>query len=76
MMSRRVRQDLVTEQQQTNRELLFSTRNSTQCYVVAWMGGEFGEEWIYVYIWLSPLLFTYNYYNIVNHLYHNTKLIV
>ena len=64
----RVRQDLATEQQQTNKELLYSTWNSTQYYVAAWMGGEFGQEWIYVYIWLSPLLFTYNYYNIVNHL--------
>ena len=23
-------------------------------YVAAWMGGEFGGEWIYVYVWLSP----------------------
>ena len=22
--------------------------------VAAWMGGEFGEEWIHVYVWLSP----------------------
>ena len=28
--------------------------NSAQCYVAAWMGGEFGGEWIRVYIWLSP----------------------
>ena len=25
-------------------------RNSVQCYVAAWMGGEFGREWIYVYV--------------------------
>ena len=31
-----------------------STRNSAQCYGAAWMGGEFGEEWIHVYAWLSP----------------------
>ena len=31
-----------------------STRNSAQCYGAAWMGGEFGEEWIHVYVWLSP----------------------
>ena len=31
----------------TNRDLLNSTENSTQCYVAAWMmGGEFGGEWI------------------------------
>ena len=32
--------------------------NSAQCYVAAWMGGEFGGEWIHVYVRLSPLLFT------------------
>ena len=26
----------------TNRDLLYSTWNSTQCYVVIWMGVEFG----------------------------------
>ena len=30
------------------------TWNSAQCYVAAWMGGEFGGEWIHVYLWLSP----------------------
>ena len=25
------------------------------CYAAAWMGGEFGGEWIHVYVWLSPL---------------------
>ena len=34
--------------------LLFSTWNSAQCSVVAWMGGDFGGEWIHVYIWLGP----------------------
>ena len=41
----------------TNRDLLWSTGNSAQCYVAAWIGGrgvEFGEEWIHVYVWLSP----------------------
>ena len=33
----------------TNKVLLYSTGNSAQCYVAAWMGGEFGGEWIYVY---------------------------
>ena len=28
--------------------------NSAQCHVAAWMGGEFGGEWIHVYVWLSP----------------------
>ena len=38
----------------TNKDLLYSTGNSTQCYVAAWMGGESGGEWIHVYVWLSP----------------------
>ena len=25
-----------------------------QCYVAAWMGGEFREEWIHVYVCLRP----------------------
>ena len=28
----------------TNNDLLYSTWNSAQCYVAAWMGGEFGGE--------------------------------
>ena len=35
---------------------MYSTGNSVQCYVTAWMGGEFGAEWIHVYVWLSPFL--------------------
>ena len=41
----------------TNKDLLYSTGNSAQCYVAVWMGGEFGGEWIYVYVWLSPFAF-------------------
>ena len=37
----------------TNKGLLSSTGNSAQCYVAAWMGGEFEGEWIHVYAWLS-----------------------
>ena len=33
----------------TSKDLLNSTGNSAQCYVAAWMGGEFGEEWMYVH---------------------------
>ena len=32
----------------------YNIGDSAQCYVVAWMGGEFGEEWIHVHVWLSP----------------------
>ena len=38
----------------THKNLLYSTGNSAQCYVAAWMGGVFGGEWIHVYVWLSP----------------------
>ena len=38
----------------TNKVLLYSTRNSAQCYVAEWMGGEFRGEWIHVSVWLSP----------------------
>ena len=37
----------------TNRVLLYSTGNSAQCYVAAWMEEGFGGEWIHVYAWLS-----------------------
>ena len=37
----------------TSKVLWYSTGNSAQCYVAAWMGGEFGGEWIHVYVWLS-----------------------
>ena len=38
----------------TNRDLLYGTWNSAECYVAAWMGGEISGERIHVYIWLSP----------------------
>ena len=38
----------------SSRNVLYITGNSAQCYVAAWMGGEFGGEWIHVYVWLSP----------------------
>ena len=38
----------------TNKNLLYSTGNSAQCYVAAWMVAEFGGEWIYEYVCLSP----------------------
>ena len=57
-----------------HKDLLYSTWNSAQCYVAAWMGGEFQGEWIRVYVWLSLFLFTLNYHNIVNQLNPNIKL--
>ena len=38
----------------TNKDLLYSTLNSTQCHVPTWIGLGFGGEWIHVYGWLSP----------------------
>ena len=40
----------------TNKNLLYSTQNCAQCYVAAWMGGDFGGEWIHVYIWQNPFV--------------------
>ena len=37
----------------THKDLLYNTANSAQCYMAVWMGGKFGGEWIYVYVWLS-----------------------
>ena len=39
----------------TNKDLVYSTWYSAQCYVAAWMGAGFGRYWIHVYVWLSPL---------------------
>ena len=38
----------------TNKVLLYSRRNTAQCYVEARMRGEFGGEQIHAYAWLSP----------------------
>ena len=39
----------------TNKDLLYSTGNSAQCYVAAcYVRGDFEGEWIRVYVWLSP----------------------
>ena len=32
----------------TNKDLQYSTRDSAECYLAAWMGGEFGGQWIHV----------------------------
>ena len=40
----------------TNKDLLYSTGNSAHCYVAAWMGGEFGGEWIHIYIYMVQSL--------------------
>ena len=40
----------------SNKDLLNSTWNSAQCYVAAWVGGDFGGEWIHVYMYGSESL--------------------
>ena len=51
-----VRYTLLYSKQITNKDLLYSTWNSTPCYVAACTGGEFGGEQIHVYVWLSPFI--------------------
>ena len=40
----------------TNKDPLYHTGNSAQCYVPASMGGGFGGEWIHVYVQLSSFV--------------------
>ena len=37
-----------------NKDLLYSTWNSAQGYMAAWIAGEFAGERIHVYVWLRP----------------------
>ena len=41
---------LLYVKQIAKKDLLYSTGDSAQCYVVAWMGGEFGDENGYMYM--------------------------
>ena len=60
----------------TNKDLLYSTWNSGQCYVPAWKGREYGGEWIQVYVWLSPFAvrggkdYPLQYYGLENSMDH------
>ena len=38
----------------TSKDLMYSTWNSAQCYVAAWIGKELGGGCTHVYVWLSP----------------------
>ena len=57
----------------SNVVLLCNTGNSAQGYVAAWMGGEFGGEWIHVSVRLSHFAVDLKYHNIVNRLDSNIK---
>ena len=41
----------------TSKDLVYSTENSAQCHVAAWMGGESGGEGILLNVWLAPFAF-------------------
>ena len=56
----------------TNRVLLCSIGNTAQCYMAAWMGGEFGGNGYMCMYGRVPLLSTWNYHT-VNQLYTNIK---
>ena len=59
----------------TNRDLLYGTWNSAQCDVAVWMEAEFGGENGHMYMYCCiPLLFTWNYHNIVNQQYPQYKI--
>jgi len=59
-----------------SQHILYSTWKSAQCYVAAWMGGDFGGEWMRVHVWLCPFTVQLKllYHNFVNQLYPNTKI--
>ena len=50
----KVMSSLLYSKQITNKDLLYSTWNSTQCYMQTWMRGRSRGEWIHVYVWRSP----------------------
>ena len=47
---------------------MYSTENSTQCCMTAWIRAGFWGEWIHVYVWLLSFTFNWNYHNTVNRL--------
>ena len=57
----------------TNMVLLVDTGNSARPYVAAWMGGEFGGEWIHVSVQLSHFVADLKYHSTVNQLDSNIK---
>ena len=52
----------------TSKDLWYSTWNTPHYSAPAWMGGAYGEEWIQVCAWLSPITVHLNYHNTVNQL--------
>ena len=59
----------------TNKDLLYSTRTSTQYSVMTYMGIESknsADIYLYIYNWFT-LLYYRNWHNIVNQLYFNKK---
>ena len=56
----------------TNKDLLYGTGNSAQCYVAAWMGGMLGREWIHIYIHIHTHTHTYTHTYIHTHTHTHT----
>ena len=54
----------------TKKDLPYNTQNSAQCYMADQMGGEFGRQWVYVYVWLSPFAV---HLKLSKHCYSNIK---
>lgn len=52
----------------TSKDLLYSVWNTAHYSAPAWMRGAYGEEWVQVYAWLSPISVHLNYHNAVNQL--------
>ena len=44
-----------------NKDLEYSTGNSAQCSVAAWMGGEFGENGYMYIVWGKMYMYVYMY---------------
>ena len=52
--AKEIMHDTAIFRKDNQQEPTYSTGNSAQGYVAAWMGGKFGGEWIHVYVGLSP----------------------
>ena len=53
----------------TNKDLLCGTWNLAQCYVVAWMGGVLGREWMCVCVYIYTHTYIYIYTHTHTHIY-------
>ena len=54
-----------------NGDLLYSTENSTQYYVMVYVGKESERKWMCAHGWLNHFVVSGIYHNLVNQLYFN-----